>query len=255
MLSHQHRITHHAPQTSVARCAFSIIVPAYNEQLVLEETVERIVRLLGDRDDYEIVIVEDGCSDYTPVIAASLRDRYPNVQHIHSRVRLGKGRAVAEGMRVARGDVVVLMDADMATDPSALLRHVRAVQAGEADIIVGSRYHAESRARRTLVRLLYSRAYNLAARVLLRSRIADHQCGFKVFDAAAMRNVLPFVKSDRFFWDTEVLAIAQWFGYRVREAPIAWREGKASKVRMLRTPFEMFGAMIVLAIMRRWRLP
>jgi len=249
------RIRHHAPLASQARCAFSIIVPAYNEQLLLEEAVRRTIALLGGTDGYEIVIVEDGCSDYTPVIAAELRRRHPNVQHIHSDVRLGKGRAVAEGMRVARGDVVVLMDADMATDPRHLLDLVARVQRGEADVLVGSRYHPKSRTRRTPLRMIYSRAYNAAARWLLRSRVRDHQCGFKVFDKRAMRSILPFVKADRFFWDTEVLAIAQWFGYRVREVPIVWREGKASKVRLFRTPLEMFGALVLLAIARRWRVP
>ena len=248
-------IRHHAPTAPQTRCAFSVIVPAYNEELVLEDAVERLVALLGARRDYEIVIVEDGCTDYTPVVAAALRARHPHIQHIHSLVRLGKGRAVAEGMRAARGDVVVLRDADMATDPSRLLKHVERVQRGETDILVGSRYHPRSDTRRTGIRLLYSRAYNLAARVLLGSRVRDHQCGFKVFDGRAMRSILPFVKSDRFFWDTEVLAFAQWFGYRVTEVPIVWREGKASKVRLLRTPLEMFGALARLAATRRWRLP
>jgi hypothetical protein len=105
------------------------------------------------------------------------------------------------------------------------------------------------------VRLLYSRLFNAAARLLLGSRVRDHQCGFKVFDGDAMRSILPFVKAERFFWDTEVLAIAQWSGYRVVEVPIAWREGTASKVRLLRTPVEMFSAMLRLALLRRWRFP
>lgn len=233
----------------------SIIIPAYNEQLVLEDAVARVVALMGENEDYEIVIVEDGCTDYTPVMASALRRLYPNVQHVHSSVRLGKGRAVAEGLRAARGDVLVLMDADMSTDPTELLRWINLVRRGDAEILTGSRYHPESRAQRTGVRLLYSRLFNAAARLLLGSRVRDHQCGFKVFDGDAMRSILPFVKSERFFWDTEVLAIAQWAGYRIVEVPIAWKEGTASKVRLLRTPLEMFSAMLTLAVLRRWRFP
>lgn len=250
-----HLLRRHPAGMPRARYALSIIIPAYNEQLVLEDAVERVVRLLRDHDDYEIVIIEDGCTDYTPIMAAELRARYPHVQHIHSAVRLGKGRAVSEGIRAARGDVIVLMDADMATDPSELLRFIHVVRRGDADLLIGSRYHPESRTRRTGVRLLYSRFYNAAARALLGSRVRDHQCGFKVFDGDALRCILPFVKSDRFFWDTEVLAVAQWFGYRVREVPIIWREGTASKVRLFRTPLEMFSALVRLAIARRWRVP
>lgn len=248
-------IRHHAQARVTPTCALSIIVPAYNEQVVLEEAVERITTLLAQRDDYEIVIVEDGCTDYTPVVAAELRSRHANIQHIHSNVRLGKGRAVAEGMRVARGSIVVLMDADMATDPSGLLEHIRTVQLGYAEVITGSRYHPDSHTTRTGIRLFYSRAYNWGARALLGSKIGDHQCGFKIFDARAMKSILPFVKSERFFWDTEVLAIAQWFGYRVREVPITWQEGASSKVRLFRTPLEMFSALLMLSIARRWRLP
>lgn len=250
-----HLIRRHLPEGARARCAFSVIIPAYNEQLVLEDAVERVVALLQDVDDYEIVIVEDGCTDYTPVMAAELRMRYANVQHIHSSVRLGKGRAVAEGIRAARGRVVVLIDADMATDPAELLRFIRIVERGDADLVIGSRYHDASRTKRSRLRLLYSRAYNASARLLLGSRVRDHQCGFKVFDADAMASVLPFAKSEGFFWDTEVLAISQWLGYRVREVPITWKEGVTSKVRLLRTPLEMFSALVTLAIMRRWRLP
>ena len=238
-----------------ARCAVSIIIPAYNEQLVLEDAVERVVGLMGARADYEIVIVEDGCTDYTPVMAAELRRRHPHVHHVHSSVRLGKGRAVAEGLRAARGDVLVLKDADMSTDPTELLRWISIVQRGDAEILTGSRYHPQSKAQRTGVRLLYSKLFNAAARRLLGSRVRDHQCGFKVFDGDAMRSILPFVKAERFFWDTEVLAIAQWFGYRIVEVPIAWKEGTASKVRLFRTPLEMFSAMLRLALTRRWRFP
>lgn len=251
-----HVLRRHLATQTRAAYAISIIIPAYNEQLALEDAVERVVRLLRQREgQYEIVIVEDGCSDYTPVMAAELRRRHPHVQHIHSSVRLGKGRAVSEGIRASRGDVLVLMDADMATDPTELLRFIGLVQRGDADLVIGSRYHPDSRTRRTGVRLLYSRFYNAAARTLLRSRVRDHQCGFKVFDGDAIRCILPFVKSDRFFWDTEVLAVAQWFGYRVREVPITWREGTASKVRLLRTPLEMFSALVRLAVARRWRVP
>lgn len=249
-----HVIRRHVPAHAPARCGFSIIIPAYNEQLVLEDAVERVAQLLRDVPDWEIVIVEDGCTDYTPLMAAELRQRHKNIQHIHSKVRLGKGRAVAEGIRAARGDAVILMDADMATDPGELLRWVRVVQRGDADLVIGSRYHPQSRAERTGLRLLYSRAFNFAARLLLGSKVRDHQCGFKVFDGPAIRSILPFVKSDRFVWDTEVLAVAQWFGYRVVEVPIRWKEGKASKVRLLRTPLEMFGGLVRLALRRR-KLP
>jgi len=250
-----HLIRRHLPEGARARCAFSVIVPAYNEQLVLEDAVERIATLLRDVDDYEIVIVEDGCTDYTPVVAATLRRRFPNVQHIHSLVRLGKGRAVSEGIRAARGEILVLMDADMATDPEGLLDCINRVRAGDAHILVGSRYHPESRTERTPLRLAYSRVYNAAATLLLGSRVRDHQCGFKVFDGDAVRSVVPFVRSDRFFWDTEVLAMAQWLGYTVKEVPITWREGTASKVRLLRTPIEMFGSLLRLACSRRVRAP
>lgn len=248
-----HRLRVNTATRLRARCAVSIVIPAYNEQLVLEDAVDRVLRLMEESDDYEIVIVEDGCTDYTPVMAEDLRRRHPHVQHVHSAVRLGKGRAVAEGLRAARGDVLVLMDADMSTDPTELVRWIGLVRRGDAEILTGSRYHPQSRAQRTGVRLLYSRLFNAAARLLLGSRVRDHQCGFKVFDGDAMRSILPFVRSERFFWDTEVLAIAQWSGYRIVEVPIVWREGKASKVRLLRTPLEMFAALLGLAITRRWR--
>lgn len=255
LLSNRHVISLHLDERLESRCAFSIIVPAYNEQLALEATVERIIDLLAGETDYEIIIIEDGCTDWTPVVAADLRSRHPHVRHVHSRVRLGKGRAVSEGMRLARGDAVILMDADMATDPADLLEFVRTVREGRTDVVIGSRYHPESRAERTPLRLAYSRAYNAAVRLLLGSRIRDHQCGFKVFNGEAIHSILPFVKSDRFFWDTEVLVVASRLGYDVREVPIRWKEGAASKVRAFRTPIEMLLGLLGLWLTRRWRLP
>ena len=249
--SERHVIRRHLPGQARSRCAFTIVVPAYNEQFQLEATVDRIVRLLPDDDDHEIVIVEDGCTDATPSIAEWLCRKYPNVQHIHSRVRLGKGLAVSEGMRAARGSVIVLLDADVSVSPERLMSWVDRVRRGEADILIGSRYHERSRATRTPLRRRLSLAYNGLARVLLGSKVRDHQCGFKVFDERAIRSILPFVKSDRFFWDTEVLAIAQWRGYRVVEAPVEWREGEATKVRLVRTPLEMLGGTLRLAFTRR----
>lgn len=247
----RHVIRRNLPGHARSRCAFTIVVPAYNEQLQLEATVDRIVTLLDGVTDYEIVIVEDGCTDSTPLIADWLTQKYSHVQHIHSRVRLGKGLGVMEGMRVARGEVIVLMDADLSTDPDRLLECIARVRLGEADILIGSRYHDESDTRRTPLRKLLSVTYNVAARVLLGSRLKDHQCGFKIFDERAVRSILPFVRSHRFFWDTEVLAIAQWHGYRIQEVPVVWKEGKETKVRLFRTPIEMFGNMVRLAMARR----
>ncbi|MFW6449164.1 MAG: flippase-like domain-containing protein [Halobacteriota archaeon] len=211
----------------------SVILPAYNEQETLVTTVERTLEALDDLEftgGYEVLIAEDGCTDDTPAVAEALAREHPAVRHLHSDDRLGRGRALERSVREARGTVVVYFDTDLATDLDHLDALIEAVRDGSAAIATGSRLLPDSEADRPLNRALPSRVYNGLARVLLDSRVRDHQCGFKAFDRAVLLDLLDDVRADHWFWDTEVLIRAQRAGHEIAELPVRWTPQDATTV-------------------------
>jgi len=214
---------------------FSVVIPAYNEAKTLEENVEKLVGFLKENyDEFEIIIAEDGSTDGTDEIARELAERYEFVRHLHSDERLGKGKAVFNGIKNARYSAVVYMDADLSTDLKNLGDLLDALEKGY-DIVVGSRVIEASETKRPLFREIPSRVYNLMVRLMLGSKISDHQCGFKAFRKEKIIEIGEKVKDNHWFWDTELLVLAQRNGLRIKEIPVKWRHGENSSVSVFKT--------------------
>jgi glycosyltransferase involved in cell wall biosynthesis len=217
---------------------FSLAIPVYNEASALPRAVEaaraELEKIKGLR--YEILIAEDGSTDATPRVAAALEKKFREVKWLHSEARLGKGASLSKAFRACRGgrgSIVAFMDADLATPPRFLRELVSLSR--DFDVVVGSRYLSSSKAERSLLRRAYSWVYNWLVRVLFSSKLRDHQCGFKAFRREALLELLPRVRARHWFWDTEVLVLAQRAGLRVKEFPVEWDEkgrGGRSKVRL-----------------------
>jgi uncharacterized protein (TIRG00374 family) len=225
----------------------SVVLPAYNEADSIVATVSATLDALGgflDSGRYEVIVAEDGCTDETPAIAADLAARNQAVRHVHADERLGRGRALELAFREATGDTLVYFDTDMATDLAHLERLVELVRSGEYDVATGSRWLPESDAERPARRGIPSRGYNALVRLLLRSDLRDHQCGFKAFDRDVLERLLDDVDDEHWFWDTEVLVRAQRAGYRVTEFPVTWTPRGDSKVDLVRDVLGM-GSQIV----------
>lgn len=227
----------------------SVVLPAYNEAGTLEETVEQTVAELEEflaPGTFEVLIAEDGCTDDTPSIAARLAESDDRIQHIHSTTRLGRGLALERAFREANGEVLVYFDTDLATDLDHLEELVSRIQSG-ADVATGSRWIEGHEADRPRKRGIPSRVYNQLVRVLLRSAVRDHQCGFKAFDREALFELLPDIRDDHWFWDTEILVRAQRRGYEVAEFPVDWTAQGDTKVDLVRDILGMGSA-----ILRTW---
>jgi len=225
----------------------SVVLPAYDEAETLEDTVAATLDALAEflqPGTYEVLVAEDGCTDRTPEIAARLADERDAVRHVHSDERLGRGGALERAFAAAEGDTLVYFDTDLATDLAHLEELVESVRSGEYDVATGSRWLPDSDADRPARRGVPSRGYNALVGLLLRSRVRDHQCGFKAFDRAALERLLPDVQDDHWFWDTEVLVRAQRAGYRVKEFPVAWTPRGDSTVDLVRDVLGM-GSQIV----------
>ena len=201
----------------------------------LSDAVSMTTRILeGFVSSFEIIIVEDGSTDGTDVIAARLASNYDYVEYLHSDVRQGFGNAVMRGFRVASGDVLCFIDVDLATDMAHLKELIEAVGLEGYDFSIGSRMMFKSDAKRPFSRVVLSKSFNLLARIVLRSNLYDHQCGFKAFKRESLFELLDLIEDEHWFWDTEFLVYAQRGGYRVKEFPVVWRHSGVTRVNVLR---------------------
>ena len=227
---------------SEAGVEVSVVLPAYNEERTIEETVATTLDALGaflPAGSFEVIVAEDGCDDRTPEIADRLAAEDERIRHFHSDERLGRGGALNRAFEAADGETLVYFDTDLATDMKHLEELVESVRTGEYDLATGSRWVPGHEANRPAKRGIPSRGFNLMVRTLLGSDLRDHQAGFKAFSREAFEALRPAVKDEHWFWDTEMLVRAQRRGYRVKEFAVEWTPQGDSKVDLVRDVFGM----------------
>ncbi len=228
----------------------SVVLPAYNEEATIENTVETTLATLKEflpAGTFEVIVAEDGCEDRTPDIADRMAAEDERVRHYHSDERLGRGGALNRAFEAADGETLVYFDTDLATDMRHLEELVESVRSGEYDFATGSRWMPGEEASRPAKRDVASRGFNGLTRTFLGSELRDHQCGFKAFDRTALFDVLNEVEDEHWFWDTEVLVRAQRRGYDIKEFAVDWEPKGDSKVDIVRDVFGMGSQ-----IMRCW---
>ena len=225
----------------------SVVLPAYNEERTIEGTVETTLSTLGaflPDGSFEVIIAEDGCDDRTPEIASRMAAEDDRVRHLHSDERLGRGGALEFAFSDAAGDTLVYFDTDLATDMRHLEELVESVRSGEYDVATGSRWLPGHAADRPAKRGIPSKGFNALVRLLLRSDLRDHQCGFKAVSREAFERLREDVEDTHWFWDTELLVRAQREGLAVTEFPVEWEPKGDTKVDLVRDVLGM-GSSIV----------
>ena len=211
--------------------ALSVVVPALNEEDRLPRTLERIVSHLGRRrEDYELVVVDDGSRDRT-----AERAQAAGATVLRNEATRGKGYAVRRGMLAASGARRLMTDADLST-PIEELDRLCARMDGGHDVVIGSRALPGARieVHQPWYRENMGRLFNLFVRALAVPGVTDTQCGFKLFSASAARDVFSSARLDGFSFDVEVLFLARRKGYRIAEVPVVWRNDAASRVSLVR---------------------
>ena len=213
-----------------------IVVPVYNEERVIEGSVRRLHGFLANGFPlaWRIVIADNGSTDRTLVIARRLSYELRGVEAIAVR-ECGRGRALQTAWSASDARVLCYMDVDLSTDLGALLPLVAPLMSGHSDLAIGTRLHRDARLQRSLKRDFISRSYNRLLRVVLRARFSDAQCGFKAIRADAARELLPHVRDQEWFFDTELLMLAQRRGLRIHEVPVDWTEDGDSRVQIVST--------------------
>ncbi len=217
----------------------SVVLPAYNEAGRIEDAVEKTAGALrGITLSFEIIIAEDGSKDGTDRISESLAKKYNFIVHLHSDERLGRGRAMVRAFKASRGEILCDIDVDLATDMKHLQELVQSIRDGY-DFATGSRMLPQSNVKRPFKRGLASKGFNFLTRFMLGSKLYDHQCGFKSFKRQSLFALMDTVKDTHWFWDTELLVRAQRDGYKIKEFPVEWKHGGATKVNLVKDIFGM----------------
>ena len=221
------------------RQTVDIVIPVYNEERDLVPSVRRLHSYLETCFPFPatITIVDNASSDATWPIAEYLTGELPNVRAIHLDAK-GRGRALRTAWLGSQASIVAYMDVDLSTDLDALLPLVAPLVSGHSDLAIGSRLARGARVRRGPKRELISRAYNFLLHLGLGAKFSDAQCGFKAITAVAARRLVPAVHDQAWFFDTELLILAQRAGMRIHEVPVDWTDDPDSRVDIARTAMD-----------------
>ena len=210
-----------------------LVIPVYNEAHVLEDSLRRLAAGMADCREFRwrIVVVNNGSTDETGRIGRRLARKHEFVEFLHLDEK-GRGRALRKAWTETDAEFSLYMDVDLSTDLAAVPQAVGLLREG-ADVVTGCRLHPDSEITRCLRREILSRMYNRLIRWVLRTRTFDDaQCGFKGVRIDSVRTLLTLVKDQEWFFDTELLVLAEYAGMRIRTLPIRWVEDKDSRVNI-----------------------
>ncbi len=219
----------------------SVVIPCYNEEQRLPRTIEQVERFLDERKtDYELILVDDGSADGTRQVMDAAAARHASVRVEALPHNRGKGRALAVGVEAARGDEILVTDADLST-PIEELDKLQAALNGGAGVAIASRALRASRVEvsQPIYRVLMGKGFNLIVQAVLLPGIWDTQCGFKLFRGDVAHRVFANLTTDGFGYDPEVLFRARKQGVKIAEVPVVWRNSAPTKVSPIKSSLDM----------------
>ncbi len=221
----------------------SIVIPAFNEARRLPGTLRQLAAFCNElKSTWEVVVVVEKSGDETLELATEASKSQANFRVIDTRVHRGKGAAVRRGVLEARGRIILFMDADLSVPPEEVAVFLGFFEAHpEADVLVGSRKHAQSRIlkRQNWLRQRMGEIFNWILRRVAGIRVRDTQCGFKAFRKPAAEAIFSRQQLDGFAFDVEVLLLAEKLGYTTRELPVRWTNSPDSRVNIVRDSLKM----------------
>ncbi|HAA95744.1 MAG TPA: glycosyl transferase [Dehalococcoidia bacterium] len=215
-----------------------IIIPVYNEEEVLPRTIVTLTEYLRGNlsNPWRIVIADNASTDSTRAVSEMLCERHSGVHYLHL-TQKGRGRALRTAWLDSRADIVSYMDADLSTDLSHFPQLIQAIESGN-HIAVGSRLSKASQVQRGFKREFISRSYNLLINSMFFTGLPDAQCGFKALTRVVAEAIVPSIKNNNWFFDTEMLIIAAKRGYNIASVPVKWDDDPTSTVNVMSTAME-----------------
>jgi glycosyltransferase involved in cell wall biosynthesis len=213
-----------------------VVVPVYNEQDALPKSIPALCAYLETYFPYRwsVVIADNASTDKTLAVAEGLAAGDPHVRVLHLEEK-GRGRALKAAWSTSEADVVAYMDVDLSTNLWSFLPLVAPLVTGHSDVAIGSRLLRGAMVTRQWKREVISRCYNLLIKAMFGNGFSDAQCGFKAIKRSVAQELLPWVEDNEWFFDTELLLLAEERGYRISEVPVDWIEDLDSRVDVTST--------------------
>ena len=217
----------------------NVTLPVYNEEFTLAHSVAVLDKFLSSQPafEYEIFIVDNGSTDRTNHVAIELWNQYRNLR-VRRLLTKGRGLALKLAWKASDADILTYMDIDLSTDLRAFPIMIEALANGNYDLATGSRLLPLSDTTRSLKREILSQGYNHIVRSMFNTNLSDFQCGFKAITRRSANFLLPMVKDDGWFFDTELLLKAVYRGRMVLDMPVKWTEDPDSRVKIIPTAID-----------------
>jgi glycosyltransferase involved in cell wall biosynthesis len=232
-----------------------IVIPIYNEEEELDTNIRKLHSFLRKSlQDYlwHITIADNASTDESLNISKKLSRDFKNVGFIHLDQK-GRGRAVKKAWKESHADYLFYMDVDLSTDLNALKPLLSALET-DFDIAIASRLKSSSKVtKRPLKREILSRGYNILIKLFFGVAFSDAQCGFKGISRKVVKNLLPHIKDNAWFFDSELLIVGEKSGYRIYEHPVTWEDNPGSTVRVLKTIYGDLEGLWRLFKLKPWR--
>ncbi|MDU6478943.1 MAG: glycosyltransferase [Corynebacterium kroppenstedtii] len=225
--------------TDPRQATVEIVIPVYNEATSLPTSIPHLVESLSNLVPFTttVTIADNASIDNTWIVAGELERQLPSVRRVHLDQK-GRGRMLKKVWLESQCDVVAYMDVDLSTDLHALLPLLAPLVSDHSDIAIGSRLARSANVVRGSKREFISRTYNHMLRLMMSAHFSDAQCGFKAMRTDVARAILPHVEDPNWFFDTEVLLLAEKAGYRIHEVPVDWTDDPDSRVNVVETALQ-----------------
>jgi len=232
-----------------------ICLPIKNEETIVANNLSKILDFCQKENfqfSWKVVGIINGSTDRTAEIFSDFRKQYPErVDYVESSTS-GRGQALKKYWQQSSADVLSYLDIDLAVLPDQLPILINPIVNGETDLVVGSRLLLASKTKRSWLREVISRAYNILTHILLPNKVTDLQCGFKAVRATTFKKIAPFIQNNYWFFDTELVILCQYFSYRFKEVPVNWEENRyqerKSKVKLISDILKFLGNLFIFRI-------
>lgn len=230
-----------------------VVIPVLNEAHVLARSVATVRQFLGNSLScrWRVIVVDNGSTDGTDSVARELASQFDDVRLVQLPMR-GRGRALRQAWSQSDADVMCYTDVDLSTELAALPKMVQSIVRDGFDVATGSRLLPQSRTTRSAKREFISRCYNVFVKAVLWTSFSDAQCGFKAISRRAMAELVPEVEDQSWFFDTELLVLAEKRGLRIADIPVTWIEDDDSRVKIVKTAWDDIKGVMRLRL-KLWR--
>jgi len=230
----------------------TIAIPAYNEEKIISQKIDQLFKFCQEQlsnHQWLIVVAINGSKDKTLEIIQEKKKTCSNLEYVHLNAP-GKGGAIRKAWQTYTGDVNIFMDADLSTEIKSTHELIKAIKEEGYQIVIGSRYQKQSHLERSFVRSLFSHVYNLILKIFFNLKITDASCGFKAVSQEVIKKIVPKIKNNDLFFDTELLILARQSNFSIKEIPVTWREEgqRKTKIKIFKTSFDYFKEIIKIKV-------